>query len=162
MRFFANPEFWVLVAMLILVALLWRPGKRMLIGGLDARAERIGEELATAHRLRDEAEVLLAQFREQERRAAAEAEAIVARARAEAERLAQQAARNLEDALAHRRRLAGERIALEEQKAVAEIRNLAVDVAITAARRVVAAQLDEGRGAVLIDNAIAALPHQLQ
>ena len=71
MHFFAEPEFWVLVAAVILVALLWRPGKRFLIGGLDARAERIGDELATAHRLRDEAEAMLAQYREQERRAAA-------------------------------------------------------------------------------------------
>jgi F-type H+-transporting ATPase subunit b len=162
MRFFANPEFWVLVAMAILVAILWRPGKRILVGGLDARAERIGEELATARRLREEAEALLAQYRDQEQRAAAEAEAIVAHARAEAERLAQQAARDLEDALARRRRLAGERIALDEQKATAEIRSVAVDVAIAAARRVVAAEMDERRGAMLIDAAIAALPQQLQ
>lgn len=162
MRFFVNPEFWVLVATVILVVLLWRPGKRMLIGGLDARAARIGDELATARRLREEAETLLAGHQDQARRAAEEAEGIIARARAEAERFARRAARDLEDALARRQRLATERIALEEQKASAEIRNIAVDVAIAAARRVVAAELDEGRGAALIDAAIAALPHQLQ
>lgn len=162
MHFFAEPEFWVLVAAVILVALLWRPGKRFLIGGLDARAERIGEELATARRLRDEAEAVLAQYREQERRAAEEAAGIIAHAKGEAERVAREAARELEEALTRRRRLTAERIAREEQKALAEIRGIAIDIAIAATRRVVAAEVDERRGAALIDAAIAALPSQLQ
>jgi F-type H+-transporting ATPase subunit b len=57
--------------------------------------------------------------------------------------------------------LAQERIAQEEAKAVAEIRTIAVDVAISASRQVIAASLDERRGAALIDDAIAALPRQL-
>ncbi len=60
-----------------------------------------------------------------------------------------------------RRRLAEERIAQEEARALAEIRAVAVDIAIAAARRVIAADLDRERGAVLIDAAIAALGHQL-
>jgi F-type H+-transporting ATPase subunit b len=57
--------------------------------------------------------------------------------------------------------LAQERIAQEEAKAIAEIRAIAVDVAIVASRQVIAASLDERRGAALIDDAIAALPRQL-
>jgi F-type H+-transporting ATPase subunit b len=57
--------------------------------------------------------------------------------------------------------LAQERIAQEEAKAIAEIRAIAVDVAIAASRQVIAASLDERRGAALIDDAIAALPRQL-
>jgi hypothetical protein len=37
-----------------------------------------------------------------------------------------------------------------------------VDVAISAARQVIVAELDEKRGAALIDAAIAGLPQQLQ
>jgi F-type H+-transporting ATPase subunit b len=61
-----------------------------------------------------------------------------------------------------RQALAQERIAQEEAKAVAEIRAIAVDVAISAARQVITASLDEKRGAKLIDNAIAELPRQLR
>jgi F-type H+-transporting ATPase subunit b len=64
--------------------------------------------------------------------------------------------------LQRRRRLAEERIAQEEAKAIAEIRSVTVDVAISAARQVIAAGVDEQRRAALIDRAIAALPHQLQ
>jgi F-type H+-transporting ATPase subunit b len=161
MHIFADPEFWVLVAVVIFVALVWKPAKRLLIGGLDARIERIRAELATARRLRDEAEEALAAYRQQERQATAEAQAIVAHAKAEAERVARQSVLDLEQALQRRRQLAAERVAQEEQKALAEIRAVAVEIAIAAARRVIVAELDETRGAALIDAAIAALPHQL-
>jgi F-type H+-transporting ATPase subunit b len=160
-HFFAEPEFWVLVAVLIFVALVWKPAKRFLIGGLDARAVRIREELETARRLRDEAERALATYQQRRGQAAAEAEAIVAHAKNEAERIAQQSARDLEGALRRRRRLAEERIAQEEARALAEIRAVAVDIATAAARRVIAAELDEGRGAALIDAAITALGRRL-
>ena len=64
--------------------------------------------------------------------------------------------------LERRQRLAEERIAQAEAKAAAEIRAEAVDVAIAAARRVIRSDLDEGRGAALIDSAIAALPQGLR
>jgi F-type H+-transporting ATPase subunit b len=157
---FASPEFWILAAVLIFVALVWKPLKPRLIGALDARAERIRAELETARRLRDEAEQALVAYRQRQRQAAAEAEDIVAHAKAEAERIAQQSSRDLEAALARRRRLAEERIAQEEARALAEIRAVAVDIAIAAARRVIAAELDRERGTALIDTAIAALGRQ--
>jgi F-type H+-transporting ATPase subunit b len=161
MHIFAEPEFWVLVSVVIFLALVWKPAGRFLIGGLDSRTERIRDELANARRLRDEAEKALAAYREQERQGGAEAQAIVAHAKAEAERIGRQSALDLERSLERRRQLAAERIEQEEGRAVGEIRAVAVDIAIAAARRVIAAQLDEARGAALIDAAIAALPHQL-
>ncbi len=160
--FLRDPEFWFTIALLVFVAIVWKPAKRALVGGLDARAARIREELDAARGLREEAERTLAAFRQKQREGAAEAEAIIAHARTEAERAAVQSARDLEGALERRRRLAEERIAQEEARALAEIRSVTVDVAISAARRVIAAELDEERGAALIDTAIAALPHQLQ
>ncbi|MGH7031208.1 MAG: F0F1 ATP synthase subunit B, partial [Stellaceae bacterium] len=159
---FRDPEFWVLVAVLVFIAIVWKPGRRSLLGGLDARATRIRDELEAARSLREEAERALAAYQRKAREAAAEAEAIIAHARAEAERLATQSARDLEEMLQRRRRLAEERIAQEQAKALAEIRAIAVDIAISAARWVIAAELNKERGAMLIDSGIAALPHQLQ
>lgn len=162
MHLLRDPEFWVLVAVAIFFAVVWKPAGKWLIGGLDSRAERIRQELDSAQQLRSEAERVLAEYREKEREASAEAAAILAHTKAEAERVAIQAARDLEEGLQRRRRLAEERIAQEEAKALGEIRAATVDVAIAAARRVIAAELDEARGAALIDTAITALPHQLQ
>ena len=60
--------------------------------------------------------------------------------RQEAERIAAQSARDLATGARRRQLLAEERIAQAESKAVDEIRAIAVDVAIAAARDVIAAQ----------------------
>ena len=160
--FFFEPEFYVLIAAIIFVAVVWKRGRQSLLGSLDARSARIREELDATRNLREEAERALAEYQAKQREAAAEAEAVLAHARAEAERIAAQAARDLEGALARRRRLAEERIAQEQQKALAEIRALAVDLAVAAARQVIAGEIDEARGAALIDTEIAALPPRLR
>ena len=157
-----DPEFWVLIAVVIFAVVVWKPASRAITGMLDQRAERIQSELAEARKLRDEAEQLLAEYRRKEGEAAAEAEAIIAHAREEAERIAAQSARDLQQALERRQHLAEERIAQAEAKAVDEIRAVAVDVAISAAREVIASEMDENRGGALLDSAIAALPQRLR
>jgi F-type H+-transporting ATPase subunit b len=141
---------------------VWKPAGRALTGGLDARAARIRGELDEARRLREEAERLVAEYRAKQQQALAEAEAIVAHATAEAERIAAQSARDLEQALERRQRMAEERIAQAEAKALAEVRAVAIDVAISAAREVIAAEIDTRRGAALIDQSIVALPQLLR
>jgi F-type H+-transporting ATPase subunit b len=162
MHLFADPEFWVLIAAVIFVAAVWKPVSRNVTGALDARAARIRTELDEARRLREEAEQLVAEYRAKEREAAAEAEAIVRHARDEAERIAAQSARDLEQALERRQRMAEERIAQAEAKALDEIRGVAIDVAISAAREVIVAELDARRGAALLDAAIVTLPQRLR
>jgi F-type H+-transporting ATPase subunit b len=162
MHLFTEPEVWVLIAVVLFIVGVWKPARRSITGALDARAVRIRDELDEARRLREEAQQLLDANRKREAEAAAEAVAILAHARAEAERIAAQAARDLEQTLERRQRLAAERIAQEQAKALAEIRAVAVDVAISAARQVITAELDQTRGAALIDAAIQSLPQQLQ
>jgi F-type H+-transporting ATPase subunit b len=157
-----DPEFWLTIAVLVFIGIVWRPAKRMLIGGLDARTTRIRQELDAAQNLREEAERTLAEYQRKQSEGLAEAEAIIAHAKTEAERIAAQSARDLEESLQRRRRLAEERIAQQEARALAEIRLATVDVAISAAKRVIAAELDERRGAELIDAEIAELSHQLR
>lgn len=158
---FGDPEFWVLLAVAIFVVVVWKPMRRAIVGGIDSRVERIRQELEAARNLRDEAQQALAAYQRQQQQGAAEAQAIIAHAKEEAERIAAQSLRDLEETLRRRQQLAQERIAQEEAKAVAEIRAIAVEVAISASRQVIAASLDERRGAALIDDAIAALPRQL-
>jgi F-type H+-transporting ATPase subunit b len=158
---FSDPEFWVLLAVAIFLVVVWKPMRRAIVGALDARAERIRQELEAAHSLREEAQQALAAYQRQQQQGAGEAQAIVAHAKEEAERIAAQSLHDLEEALRRRQQMAQDRIAQEEAKALAEIRAIAVDIAISASRQVIAASLDERRGAALIDDAIAALPRQL-
>jgi F-type H+-transporting ATPase subunit b len=162
MEFLHESEFWVLVAAVIFVIAVFRPASRSITGGLDARAARIRGELDEARRLREEAEKLVAEYRAKQQEAAADAEAIIAHAKQEAERIAAQSVRDLEQALERRQRLAEERIAQAEAKALDEVRAAAIDVAIAAARDVIAAEINETRGAALLDAAIVALPERLR
>jgi F-type H+-transporting ATPase subunit b len=160
-EFFLEAEFWVLVSFVIAIAFLVYKARDAITGGLDARAAKIKAELDEAQKLRDEAQTRLAEFQRKQRDALKEAEGIIAQAKAEAERLAAQGARDLEAAIERRRRQASEKIALEEQKTLADLRNTAVDVAVAALRRVLAEALDPARQSALIDNAINALPPTL-
>ena len=161
LHLFGDAEFWVLLAVVIFLVLVWKPGRRAIVGALDARAERIRQELDAARGLREEAQQVFAAYQKRQQEGAAEAQSIIAHAKEEAERIAAQSLRDLDEALHRRQILAQERIAQEEAKALSEIRSIAVDVAISAARQIIAASLDERRGAALIDDAIAAIPRQL-
>ncbi len=161
MELFHDPEFWVLVAFVIVVV-----GGAIKVGpsigkSLDERAERIKAELDEAQRLREDAQSTLAEYQLKQRDALKEAEAIIAHAKAEAERIGRQAAQDLEAAIQRRTRQAEEKIAQEEAKALADVRNTAVDIAVAAARRIIAEQLDARAGGALIDEAITALPQRL-
>jgi F-type H+-transporting ATPase subunit b len=154
-------ELWLLVALVILIAIAFRPAKRAILGALDARSARIKAELDDAQRLREEAQAALASFQRRQRDAMSEADEIIRHAKEDAERMRKQAMEDLEQVLARREQLAMERIDQAEANAAAEVRNVAVDVAIAASRRLIADQLDEKKAQGLIDEAIADLPKRL-
>jgi F-type H+-transporting ATPase subunit b len=159
--FMMEAEFWVLVAFVVAIFFLVYKAKGIVTGGLDSRAAKIKAELDEAQRLRDEAQAKLAEFQRRQRDALKEAEGIVAQAKAEAQRLAAQGAKDIEAAIERRRHQAVEKIALEEQKAMADLRNTAVDLAVAALRHVLAEDLDAARQSALIDQAIESIPPTL-
>ena len=131
---FAQPEFWVAIAFVILmVVFAWLGVHRTVLTALDHRAQRIKAELDDARRLKDEAAKLLADY--QTRRAGAEREAqeIVTNARAEAERIAAEARTRMEDFVVRRTKTAENKIALAEAQALADVRAAAAEAAVTAA-----------------------------
>ena len=154
-------EVWLVVALLVLFAIAYRTAKKAIVGALDARSARIKTELDEAQRLREEAQSALAGFQRRQRDAMTEAEAIIAHAREDAERVRQQALADLEQLLKRREKLAMDRIAQAEANAAAEVRNIAVDVAIAASRQLIADSLDQKKAQALIDEAIADLPKRL-
>jgi len=158
---FHDPELAVAIAFVIAIVLVSRRVWQTLADMLDARAAKIKAELDEAQKLKDDAQKTLGQFQRKQRDALQEAEAIVAHAREEAARLAERAKRELEAAVERRQRLAVEKIALAEAKALAEVRNAAVDIAMGAARRVIAERLGDAQGQALVDRAIAELPQRL-
>lgn len=133
------PETWVAIAFLFFVGLLVYIGAhRRVIDALDARQARIKSELDEALRLKNEAQMLLAEFERKGREAETEAAAIIAGAMAEAERLAAEAKARTEDFVARRTKMAEAKIAQAESQALADVRTAAAEAAVTAAGKILA------------------------
>jgi F-type H+-transporting ATPase subunit b len=136
-----EPEFWVAVAFVILLAIFGYIGvHRMIAKSLDDRATRIKGELDEARRLKDEAAQLLAEYQRKRQTAEKEAEDIIAGAKAEAERLAIEAKAKIEDFVARRTKLAETKIAQAEAQAAADVRSAAADAAVAAAEKILSAE----------------------
>ena len=131
---FAEPEFWVAVAFVILMGVFAYLGvHRTVLTALDHRSDRIKAELDDARRLKDEAAKLLAEYKARHASAEREAQDIIAGAKAEAERIAAEAKTKMEDFVARRTKTAESKIALAEAQALADVRSAAANAAVTAA-----------------------------
>src|SRR5260221_8798178 len=158
---FSDPAFWVAVAFVLFFALTGKALWGRVSAMLDKRAADIAKALADAARLRDEA---LKAKQEAERtlsHAATEGAAILQQAREEAERMQARAAANLETAIALREQQALDRIAQSETAATKQVRDTAVDVALSATRALLREQVGAGRSEAMITEAIGELPRRL-
>ena len=158
----ATAEFWVLISFILFVGLLVYlkvPAKVAVM--LDERAARIARELDEARRLREEAQGLLAEYQRKRRDAEKEAEAIVAQAREEAEAFAVETRQKLSEMIERRARIAEEKIAQAEVQAVKEVRSAAADLAIAAATRLIAEEVQGETADRLVEASIADLKNRL-
>ena len=132
-----NPEFFVALGFAAFVGVLIYVGAhKRLNASLDARAQKIKDELAEAVRLRKEAADILASFEKKRVEAEKEAAAIVEQAHAEAEMLAKESEERLADYVKRRTAQAETKIANAETQALAEVRAAAADAAAAAAETI--------------------------
>jgi len=162
MEMLHEPEFWVAVGFVMVIALLvWKGVPGMVGKMLDQRAAVITAELEEARRLRTEAAALLADYQKRAAGAEAEARSIVAAATEEAAQFAKESRTALEAQIARRAAAAQDKIAQAEAQALSEIRGLAADTAVNAARKLIAERLDESRAKTLIADSIKGLGEKL-
>lgn len=150
-----SESFWALVSLIIFFAILFvyrLPSKVNEL--LDKRTARIRAELDEARRNREEAQSLLAEYQRKRRDAEAEAEHIIEDARKEARRLTDEANTKLREMVERRTKAAENKIAQAEQQAIAEVRNRAAELAVTAAADVLRDKLTGEKATALIDSSI--------
>ena len=160
--FWQEPEVWLLVAFAIFVGLMARPLWTRITGGLDDRATRIRAQLDEARQLREEAQAALANYQRKQRDAVKEAEEILRHAGEEATRLTADAEAALEVTLARREALARERIAQSQARAVEQVKDQAIEVALAATKALIIEHMDAAKGEELIENAVKELPAKLR
>ena len=153
-----DDSFWALIGLILFFAVIVSfqvPG--FVTRALDNRADAIRRELEDARRLREEAQALLAEYQRKRRDAEKEAEDIVAQAKADAEAMTHEAQTQLEEMVARRAAIAEAKIAQAESQAVAQVRDVAANVAISAAETVLAEKATGAAGKKLIDESLASL-----
>lgn len=153
---------WATVALFIflgIVVYLKVPG--MISKSLDARATKIRGDLDEARRLREEAQSLLAEFQKKRKEAEQEAADIVTAAKREAEMLLGEAHKKTDEYVARRTAMAEQKIAQAERDAVTEVRSSAVDIAIEAARKLLADNPEIKAGEELFKSSLKELKSKL-
>lgn len=150
-----NTDFVVLLAFLLFVGvLLYFRVPREVGKLLDKRADGIRAELDEARGLREEAQSLLASYERKQKDVQTQADRIVSNAREEANRSAEQAKVDIAKSIQRRLTAAEEQIQSAQDKAVKEVRDQAVAVAVAAARQVIAEQMTAQRADKMIDESI--------
>ena len=157
-----DATFFVLVAFLLVLGVLWRMGAhKAIVGALDKRSQKIADELDQARKLREDAQELLAQYQRRQLEAEDEAKGIIEQARRDAAALAGEQRKKINEQIARRAKAAEEKIARAEAQALAEVRGQTADMAIEIARRLLKERMDQGAQAALVDRAISEVRSKL-
>ncbi|EJN03046.1 ATP synthase, F0 subunit b [Phyllobacterium sp. YR531] len=157
-----DATFYALVGLILFLALVVYLKVPGVVGkSLDARADKIRDELEEARRLREEAQSLLAEYQRKRKEAEKEASDIVAIAQREAQGLLEEAKKKTEDYVARRNKLAEQKIAQAEVEAVNEVRSSAVDIAVAAASKILSEKVDAKTSADLFKSSLSEVKSRL-
>ena len=151
----------LLLALVILIVAVWKPVTKSIFGALDARSERIRAELDEAQRLHEEAKALLAKYQRQLQEGEQLAGEIEAQAETERVRLEERMRADYEAAVKRRTEQALDRIQQEEQRAVAEVRARAADLAVRTARRLLTERIGDQEAHQMLQNAVQDVSRRL-
>ncbi|MFZ4541380.1 MAG: hypothetical protein ACOYNL_06160 [Rickettsiales bacterium] len=156
-----DPVTWIGLSFVIVLVLFVRYLLPMINKGLDARGDKIRDQLEQANRLRAEAEALLATYEAEQETMLKEAESILSAAKSDAADMRARAGDELKQALERRSQQAKEKIARAEAEAVAQIRTRIINEATDAARTMLTEQAKGKSEEQAVARAISAIEQQI-
>lgn len=152
-----NLMFWTLVIFGILFWILKKYAFPVILSAVEAREKALEDAIEAAKRDREEAARLLAEHKAQIEGARGESQKIIAEARAIAEKmradLLEKTHQEQQDMLERARR----DLAAERDKAIAQLRREAVDLAIAGASKVIEEDLDSDKNRKIVEAFLASL-----
>jgi F-type H+-transporting ATPase subunit b len=152
-----NLMFWTLVIFLILFWILKKYAFPAVLGAVEAREKALADAIEGAKRDREEAARVLGEHRQQLDGARAEAQRMIAEARAVAEKSRAELLENTRQDQQEMLERARRDIGVERDKAIAELRREAVDLAIAGASKVVEQNLDSDKNRKLVEAFLSSL-----
>lgn len=155
--FYTEVEFWVAMAFVLSVLLLLKPLSGVIRNLLQKRIDKVVQDIDDATKLRDDAQILLADYERKFVDAQKEAEQIVQKSQQSLENLKKRELANLKSGLKDKEKEAERRIAASVQKAQDEINLSASKVSVALAQKTINRYLQNADKSQLIDEAIAEL-----
>jgi F-type H+-transporting ATPase subunit b len=150
--FSVNPglSIWTTVIFLLLLGALWKFAWAPLLGAVEAREERIQSALDTSRERHEEAEKLLAEHKAQLADARRQSGEILAEARTAADRLRKELEEKAREEAQGIVAAARREIEREKDQALAQLRGESVDLALSAAAKLLGERVDAARDRDLI------------
>ena len=158
---FHSEIFWIAVAGVIFVALVYKKIGNAAGSRLDARSEDIRKELDDALALKEEAKKFLADARQKQKNAEEKAKKIILHAREESVRIVEESKQKADESIALRQKSADDKIAAYEAAAMADIRRNLLGLAIDAVRDKAKEDLNNSDEDPYFDSAVSAISSKL-
>ncbi|MDQ7064586.1 MAG: F0F1 ATP synthase subunit B [candidate division KSB1 bacterium] len=146
--------FWTALTFLLLLLVLGKLAWKPLVSALNEREQRIRESLEKAEEAQRQAEKNIAEYQAMLEKARAESQEIIERSRKTAETMREEIVENAKKEAERLLERAKKEIALEREKAVDEIRKLAVDLSLIATRKAIGKTLTPKDHEALIQEAL--------
>jgi F-type H+-transporting ATPase subunit b len=148
---------WTLVLFGISMVVLWKLAFPRITDALDRRQRAIEESIETAERAREEADTLLAEYRERLKEARGQADQIVERARKAAEAHEREALAHAEQRREELLERTRRDIEAETRRAIDEIRREVADLTVMATEKVTRKVLTDEDQRRLVEEALSEL-----
>lgn len=155
--FYSEVEFWVAMAFVLAVLVLLKPLVKVMRSLLHKRIDKVVQDIDDAAKLRDDAQVLLADYERKYVDAQKEAAQIMQKAKTGLENLKKRELANLKNELKDKEKEADRRIRASTQKAQDEINLSASRASVELAQKTINRYLQTADKSQLIDEAIAEL-----
>ena len=152
---FAPQLVWLAISFVVLYLLMSKLGLPRVNAIIEARRKRLDDDLARASEIKAEAEAVIAAYQRTLAEARAQAQATIKERTDQFAAEAAERQRQLADALAAQTKAAERDIAAAKERAFAEIRNVAIDVARSVTEKLTGSASDEEKLAPAVDRAMA-------
>ena len=150
--------FWTLVIFVILFFVLAKAAFPKILGAVEARERALAEAIEGAKRDREESAKLLAEQKAQLDAARAETLKLIADGRATAEKIKGEMLEQTRIQQQEMLERARQDVARERDKAIADLRREAVDLAIAGASKVIERNLDDDANRKLVESFLSSVP----
>lgn len=155
--FYAEVEFWVGMAFVLSVCVLFKPLGKFIRKAMQNRVNKVISDIEEAAKLRDDAQTLLADYQRSFINAEKEAHCIVENARKSVQNIKNNELAKLKIDLENKEKEANRRIAASNAKVAEEISSFAGTASVELANKVINNYLQSTDKTKLIDEAIAEL-----